>query len=153
MPTEMTIRLAGPEDIDQIRDLTMRAYAKWLPITPRKPLPMTADYDLSVQQNRFDFLYCGDQLVGLIETVRQDEALMIVNVAIDPAQQGRGYGTLLMKHAEQLARNSALAATRLYTNKLMTENIALYTRLGYRVERETLRDPGTVVVHMMRPIS
>jgi ribosomal protein S18 acetylase RimI-like enzyme len=53
-----------------------------------------------------------------------------------------------MRHAEEIARLSGLAGTRLYTNKLMTSNIALYERLGYEFEKETHHDLGTVAVHM-----
>lgn len=153
MTSSLIIRRAGSDQVAQIRDLTVRAYAKWVPITPRKPRPMTADYDVSMQTNQFDLLYENDRLVGLIETVQQDEEMMIVNVAIDPVHQGKGFGTRLMKHAEQLAKGSALRATRLYTNKLMTENITLYERLGYSFEKETQHDLGTVAVHMVRPVS
>ncbi|QKR99544.1 GNAT family N-acetyltransferase [Sphingomonas sp. CL5.1] len=152
MTDSLSIRLASPAQVEQIRDLTLRAYAKWVPITPRKPRPMTADYDVAVRENRFDCLYEDDQFVGLIETVQQGDELMIVNVAIDPDHQGRGFGTRLMKHAEEIARVASLRATRLYTNKLMTENIVLYERLGYRFEKETHHDLGTVV-HMVRPVS
>ena len=153
MTIPLTICRAGSDQVTQIRELTMRAYAKWVPITTRKPRPMTADYDAAMQTNRFDFFFEGDRLVGLIETVQQDDEMMIVNVAIDPDHQGKGFGTRLMKHAEQLAKTSALRATRLYTNKLMTENIALYNRLGYRFEKETHHDLGTIAVHMVRPVS
>lgn len=114
---------------------------------------MTADYSVSVLTNQFDFLFEGERLVGLIETVQQDSELMIVNVAIEPDCQGKGYGTTLMRHAERLARELGLGGTRLYTNKLMTENIALYERLGYQFEKETHHDLGTVAVHMVRSAS
>lgn len=153
MPTNLLLRRARPDQVDQIRDLSIRAYTKWVPITPRKPRPMTADYDAAMQINRFDLLYEGDRLVGLIETVPQDAELMIVNVAIEPDRQGKGYGTRLMKHAEELASTSGLRGTRLYTNKLMIENIALYERLGYCFEKETHHDQGTVAVHMLRLLS
>ncbi|MGS3087711.1 GNAT family N-acetyltransferase, partial [Escherichia coli] len=82
----------------------MKAYAKWVPITPRKPRPMTADYSVSVLTNQFDFLFEGERRVGLIETVQHDSELMIVNIAVDPDCQGKGYGTTLMRHAEKLAK-------------------------------------------------
>ena len=37
-----------------------------------------------------------------------------------------------MYFAEQRARQSRLPRLALYTNEVMTENLALYTRLGYR---------------------
>lgn len=152
MATSLTIRRAGPQQAGQIRQLTLRAYARWVPVTPRKPRPMTADYDAALKAHRFDLLYADDALIGLIETVREGDELLIVNVAIDPGHQGKGFGTRLMKHAERLAEASALQGTRLYTNKLMAENIALYERLGYRFERETRHESGMVAVHMVRPL-
>lgn len=149
MTDAIAIRKARPDQVAEVRDLTWRAYAKWLDVTPVKPRPMTADYNAAMHEHRFDCLYRDDILAGLIETVPQDGELLIVNVAIDPDHQGRGFGTRLMRHAEGLAMTAGLRATRLYTNKLMTENIALYERLGYRFEKETRHGP-IVAVHMAR---
>ncbi len=113
---------------------------------------MTTDYDVAVQQHRFDCVTHGEVLVGLIETVRKDGELMIMNVAVDPAWQGNGLGVRLMRHAEDLARVARLRGTRLYTNKLMTENIAFYEALGYSIEKETHHEQGTVAVHMTRSV-
>lgn len=153
MSERFRFKVADAEDIERIRALTLRAYEKWIAITPRKPRPMTADYNESFLTNRFDLLLEGDDLIGLVETVPQDNELMIVNVAVEPAHQGRGFGRCLMQQAEALAQSAALAATRLYTNKLMAENIALYERLGYQFEKETHHDLGTVAVHMVKRVN
>ena len=142
------IRRAVEEDIADIRTLTIRAYTKWVEITPRPPRPMTADYNQAFADHRFDLLVDQGRLIGLVETVAEGEELMIVNVAVEPERQGQGHGFTLMRHAEEIARLSGLAGTRLYTNKLMTSNIALYERLGYEFEKETHHDLGTVAVHM-----
>ena len=149
-----TLRLerGTPDQAGAIRDMTLRAYAKWVPVIQRKPRPMTADYDLALREHRFDCLWDGDALIGLIETIEQDDELLIVNVAIDPAWQGRGLGVRLMRHAEDIARGAGLSGTRLYTNTLMAANIALYAALGYSVEKETRPGQGVVVVHMTRAL-
>ncbi len=141
-----------PDQAGAIRDLTLRAYAKWVPITPRKPRPMTADYDAALIDHRFDCLWDGDRLIGLIETVAEGDELLIVNVAVEPECQGKRLGVRLMRHAEAIAREAGLDGTRLYTNKLMTANIALYEALGYSFEKETHHEGGAVAVHMVRPI-
>ena len=41
-----------------------------------------------------------------------------------------------MAHAEKLAASSNFEQVKLYTNKLFVENVQLYTRLGYSVDRE-----------------
>jgi ribosomal protein S18 acetylase RimI-like enzyme len=147
------LELGTPDQAGAIRDLILRAYAKWVPVTPRKPRPMTADYDLALQEHRFDCLWEGARLVGLIETVPEGDALLIVNVAVEPECQGKGLGVRLMRHAEAIARDAGLGETRLYTNKLMAANIALYAALGYAFEKESQHDHGVVAVHMVRPLA
>lgn len=153
MTDALRFKTADAEDIERIRALTLRAYEKWVAITRRKPRPMTADYQESFLTNRFDLLLDGDKLIGLIETVPQEGELMIVNVAVEPTHQGRGIGSRLMRHAEALAQSASLTATRLYTNKLMAQNITLYEKLGYRFEKETQHEFGTVAVHMVKQMN
>jgi ribosomal protein S18 acetylase RimI-like enzyme len=149
---QFVLRRAVKDDIADIRALTLRAYAKWIGVTPRLPRPMTADYNQAFIDHRFDILVEHAVLVGLVETVPQGEELMIVNVAVDPERQGEGHGFRLLRYAEEVARQAGLSGTRLYTNKLMTSNIELYTKLGYVIERETVHDAGTVAVHMTRSL-
>lgn len=111
---------------------------------------MTADYVQAIKEHRFDCLWIGDTMAGLVETVPEGDELMVVNVAVDPAWQSNGLGIQLMHHAEELAAQAGLSGTRLYTNKLMRENIALYEALGYTFEKETRHDMGTVAVHMVK---
>ncbi len=46
-------------------------------------------------------------------------------------RQGQGLGRRLVAFAESEARRLGYAELRLYTHATMTENIALYTRLGF----------------------
>lgn len=146
-----TFRIATADDAQAICDLTRQAYAKWVPLIGREPLPMTVDYADALLRHRFDLLELDGTLAGLIETTPQGDDLLIVNVAVSPAFQKRGLAVALMRHAEALAEAGRHAATRLYTNRRFTENIALYARLGYRVEREEALNGG-VAVHMVRPL-
>ena len=77
--------------------------------------------------------------------------LLVENVAVSPAFQGRGLGRKLMAHAEQLAASAGYREVRLYTNKLFAENVALYRKLGYRIDREEVLAHGTAV-HMSKPV-
>ena len=54
------------------------------------------------------------------------------NIAVRPACQGRGVGRALLAHADSTATDLGLAELTLYTNSAMTENIELYSRLGWR---------------------
>src|SRR3546814_11754331 len=63
------------------------------------------------------------------------------------------YTSHVRSHAEALARADKLKGTRLYSDRLMATNIALYERLGYVREKETESEPGMVAVHMVRSLA
>ena len=179
MDEGVVIRRGGPADAEAIRALVAAAYAKWIPVIGRLPIPMRADYAQAVLEHRFDLLpvgpnragpglagpglagpdLAGSDLAGLIETKAEVDHLLVVNVAVHPAFQGRGFGVALMARADALAAEAGLARLRLYTNKKYTANLRLYGALGYRVEREELYDgPGRtrdddVTVHMVKDLA
>lgn len=152
MAETTTLRQAVAADAPAIRDLTRAAYAKWVPRIGRQPKPMTADYDAAVREHRFDLLYAGGSLVALIETIAETDHLLIENVAVSPAFQGRGFGRKLMAHAEAVAASAGFRELRLYTNKRFDENVQLYLRLGYRIDREEDVGVGTAV-HMSKHLA
>src|SRR3984893_6379414 len=127
------LRQAVASDVADIRKLTREAYAKWVPLIGREPKPMTADYAEAVRSHRIDLLHLDGVLAALIETIAEADHLLIENVAVSPAFQGRGLGRKLMAHAEQIAASAGHGETRLYTNKLFADNIALYRKFGYRI--------------------
>ena len=151
MTGRVELRQAKATDAAAIRDLTRQAYARWVPLIGREPKPMTADYDAAVARHRFDLVHIDGVLAALIETIREPDHLLVENVAVAPSYQGRGLGRRLMAHAEALARELGFDTIRLYTNQRFTENIALYRRLGYRIDREETLPVGTVV-HMSKSL-
>ena len=130
------MRRATIADAVTVRELTRAAYAKWVPILGREPRPMTADYDAALREHLVDLLHVGGEAVALIEMAPKADHLLIVNVAVTPTYQGKGHGRALMAHAEEVARSLNLNEMRLYTNALFAENLRLYSRLGYRMDRE-----------------
>lgn len=150
--TGLALSPARPDQAEDIRDLTRRAYARWLPVIGREPRPMTVDYAAALKAHRFDLHYEGETLVGLIETADEGDALLIVNIAVAPEVQGRGIGRGLVAHAEALARSLGRGRVRLYTNKLFAENIRLYEYLGYRTYDETTDRTLGTTVYMVKPL-
>lgn len=144
------LRRATPADAAAVRDLTRAAYAKWVPVIGREPKPMTADYDAIVRDHLVDLLCLDDELTALIEMHPEVDHLLIVNVVVSPACQGRGYGRALLAHAEELALSIGLQEARLYTNGSFASNVALYKRVGYRVDREEVHPQLGVAVHMSK---
>jgi GNAT superfamily N-acetyltransferase len=146
----LEIRPAEPKDAANIRDVTRAAYAKWVALIGREPLPMHADYDRAVREHAIDLLRDDGALVGLIETITRFDHLWIENVAVAPDQQGKGYGRLLLAHVEARAAESGLYEIRLVTNAAFTANLALYARLGYAVVGAEPFRGGTAVTMMKR---
>lgn len=149
---DITIRSAVPSDAVAIRALVRAAYAKWVPVLGREPLPMQADYDAAIRQHRFDLIEEAGQLVALIETEARPDHYWIENVAVLPEAQGRGFGRQLLTHAEMLARDAGFTELRLLTNGRMASNRALYRNVGYA---ETAEEPykESSVVYMSKRLS
>jgi ribosomal protein S18 acetylase RimI-like enzyme len=146
------IRRGTVADVAAITALTRSAYAKWVPLTGREPLPMRADYAVAIKKHRFDLLFVDSNLAALIETVLRDGDLLIENVAVAPDFQKRGFGRTLIAHAEQMATQAGRAYVRLYTNSRFEENIRLYASLGYAVEREETLNGG-IAIHMVKHVA
>ena len=143
------LRRAVAADVAPVRALTRAAYAKWVPVIGREPMPMGADYERAVREHRIDLLDVDGSLAALIETVAKADHLLIQNVAVSPELQGRGFGRQLLAHAEKLAASLGHGQIRLYTNKLFAANLVLYGRLGYRIDREE-EFKGGIAVHMSK---
>jgi GNAT superfamily N-acetyltransferase len=138
-------------DAARIRELTRAAYAKWVPLIGREPLPMQADYERALREHAIDLITVDGTLAGLIETIVRPDHLWIENVAVAPDQQGRGYGRFLLAHAERRAAEAGRLEIRLQTNEAFATNLAIYAKLGYAIERtEPFR--GGTTVHMSKRI-
>ena len=66
----LQLRRATAADAANVRALTRTAYAKWVPLIGREPIPMTADYDRAVADHIVDLWEERGQLLALIEVVR-----------------------------------------------------------------------------------
>ena len=141
--TEM--RPATAIDAEMIRALVHSAYAKWVLVTGREPLPMKVDYEKAVQEHQFDLAFVGARLVGLIETMLRDDCLWIENVAVRPEEQGKGLGRSLLAHAERRAIEAGRGEIQLLTNAEFKANIALYEKCGYRTLKREPFMGGTTV--------
>jgi ribosomal protein S18 acetylase RimI-like enzyme len=144
-------RRAGTDDAALVETITHRAYAKWVPVIGRPPKPMTADYARAVRDHIIELLLENDNVVGLVELIPMPDYWLIENVAVDPDHQGKGYGRILVVHAEDLTRAAGMQHIRLYTNKLFAANVALYRKLGYTLDREE-DFRGGVIVHMSKRV-
>ena len=147
----IALQRATAADADAIRTVVRAAYARWVPVMGREPIPMIVDYAEAVARNIIDLHHVGDDLAALIEMRPAADHLFIVNVAVAPSYQKRGLGRELLAHAERFASSRALRELQLFANMAMTDNVSLYHRLSYRVMREEAFRGG-IVAHMGKTI-
>ena len=146
-----TFRKADPNDAITIRALVRAAYAKWVPLIGREPLPMRVDYDRAIADHHIELLTLQGELLGVIEMMVRSDHLWIENIAVPPKAQGKGFGKRLLGRAQDLALAHSLAEIRLLTNGAFTDNIHLYENQGYRV---TAQEPfmGGITVYMSKAL-
>jgi ribosomal protein S18 acetylase RimI-like enzyme len=126
-----SIRQAMPEDAARIGAIARAAYAKYVPRIGREPAPMVADFAAEVAAGRVVVIATAGTVDGYMIAWPETDAYFIDNIAIDPARQGEGLGRQLMDHAVGEAKRRRLPAIRLYTNAAMTENLSMYTHIGF----------------------
>lgn len=148
----MTIRPARPEEAPLLAALVERAYAPWVPIIGRRPFPMQDDYAARIAAGEAWVLEEAGTIHALLVLETHPGHLMLDNIAVDPARQGKGDGRRLLDFAEAEARRRGLPEVRLYTNVLMERNIALYARRGY-AETERRQEKGFARVFMAKPMA
>src|SRR5207237_2495057 len=98
----------------------------------KRPAPMLKNYDEVVRRHRVWVLEDGGAIVAASVLIVEPEGALLDAVAVLPQFQGRGLGWQFIAHAEAEAKRLGYKAIELYAQELMHENIALYTRLGYR---------------------
>jgi GNAT superfamily N-acetyltransferase len=146
------VRAAQPGDVEAIRSLVARAYEHYVPRIGRRPAPMDDDYAERVRAEEAWVLEDGSALVGVLVAEPVAHHLLVENVAVAPERQGEGLGRRLLGVAEDHARTLGLPEMRLLTNAAMTENVALYTSLGWE-EYDRRGDDGFRRVHFRKPVS
>lgn len=145
------LRAAVPDDVADIEAIVQEAYSVYLPRMGKPPGPMFDDYRTLVADGRVTVAVDAGRVLGLIVLLPEADHLLLDNVAVAAEGQGRGLGRRLIAFAEAEARRLGLGEVRLYTHVTMTENIALYGRLGF-VETHRGEQAGYSRVFMRKSI-
>ena len=155
-PLNLALRRASLADADALNALARAAYAVYLPVIGREPMPMAVDWrSLLAEQEiwlmdgpKGDGPQPGNAIASLALQAKPGH-LVIWSVAVLPTHQHQGLGRRLLAFAEQRAHAQGFPEIRLFTNSLMTRNIALYRSLGYvETGREPLSD--RIILHMSK---
>lgn len=145
------LRPATAPDAGPMRALVRATYAHYVPRIGIEPLPMVDDYAARIAAGQAWVWEDGDGMAGVLVLEDHPSGLLLDNIAVAGPAQGRGLGRAMIGFAEEEARRRGHARLWLYTNEMMVENIALYTRIGFReTHRENLK--GRNAVFMEKPL-
>lgn len=145
------MRPASADDVPRLAELARAAPARYVERIGFEPRPMTDDYAAVLGRFEVSVAERGGVIAGFVVYGEDEERFVVDNVAVDPARQGTGVGRALLEHAEAEARRLGFDSIYLYTHEQMTENIALYSRIGYEAyARRPIRN--FYVVFMRKPL-
>ncbi len=127
-----TIRKATARDADDIRRIIENAYADWATRLPDLP-DVAAGIEDEIDAGRMHILESGGAIVGVLNTARHENALHVMNIAVDTKHGGKGIAKALLAYAETLAKGAGATCLALATHKDMAGNVSMYEHLGWRV--------------------
>ena len=128
---DFVVRLARTDERDAVTACVNGAYAKYIPRIGREPAPMHADYKSLTAGGVVSVIADAMNIFSVVVGYPTSDHYFLENVAVNAAYQGHGFGRVLMAFVEQSARMDGFHEIRLYTNELMTENLAYYGKLGF----------------------
>jgi GNAT superfamily N-acetyltransferase len=143
-------RPATQADLPAMTSVIAAAYERYLDQMDRPPAPVLTDYSGAIAAGQV--WVAGEPVTAVLVLVPEQDSMLVENVAVAPAAQGTGLGRRLMEFAERLALASGLSRMTLYTNEVMTDNLAIYARLGYR-ETARHRQEGYSRVFMEKELT
>ena len=144
------MRLAVAADVALVSAINMAAYIAYEPVLGSLPVPATEDYAPRIAAGEV-WLLDED---GVLVIERHPDHATIYSVAMRPERHGAGLGRVLLDAAERMAASWGVPELRLYTNALMTRNLAIYNKRGFReTGRRTHPERASfTIVDMAKPI-
>lgn len=92
--------------------------------------------------------------VGIAEYAEKENCAEIQKLYLSDAAKGKGLGKLLMKTAEDFARQAGYASLYLETHTCLEAAVGLYKKLGFQpVERPEAAKHGTMNLFFMKKLA
>jgi len=112
---------------------------------------MRQEYDDVIRDYQVTVVDYRGEIVAVLALAVAGEGFLLDNIAVAPAHQGKGLGRALLEYAETEARRQGFDSIYLYAQEIMTENLALYRRIGY-VEYARRVELGLPRVYLRKPL-
>ncbi|MFT5502347.1 MAG: ribosomal protein S18 acetylase RimI-like enzyme [Gammaproteobacteria bacterium] len=128
----MIIRKATNNDLTEIKDCAVTAYQIYVERIGRKPAPMIADFQASIDLEQLYIADWDGKVAGFVVFYAKIDHVHLENIAVNSALQKKGIGLQLIQFVEGQTLESGFGRVELYTHEKMTENLGIYPRLGYR---------------------
>ena len=111
-------------DVDNVMQIELAAY----------PFPWSAgNFNDSIRSGYFCRVGRDDgRLVGYFLMLMIIDEAHLLNITVDPALHGRGYGLALLEHVEACARAHDMASILLEVRPSNVRALAIYERYGYK---------------------
>ena len=150
-PRPWTLRRATADDASAVTACVHDAFRVYVARLGVEPRPMQRDYTEAIAGTQAWVATLQQETVAALLLDVTGEGFLVDVIAVLPAHQGTGVGRALLALAEREALRQGHASIYLYTNEKMTENRALYQRIGYvEYKRETL--DGRTRVYLRKPL-
>lgn len=149
---DAAVRRAERHEAETVRDVVCAAYRHYVARIGQPPGPIKDDYAARIRAQQAWVMADGDGISGVLVLEDGPDAFLLDNIAVRPDRQGSGVGRQLMDFAEAQACARGWDRITLYTNALMTENIAIYRKRGY-VEVDRRQENGFDRVYMEKPLT
>ena len=144
-----TIRKAGVSDGNALAECMHAAYVIYTKRVGGTTLPpLTVDYKEEIDSFPVWVAISDGAVVGGLILMPEEDHMTVANVAVHPHFQGHGLGRGFMELAEKEAQALGYSELRLATHVVLTENLSLYTHLGWS---ESGRDKDRV--HMKKHLT
>lgn len=76
----------------------------------------------------------GQKIIGIVNISCRDSMMASIDLlAVVPGYQGKGLGSTLLQASEDVARNHGKNMIELMTEQVKPENVAFYSKNGYKV--------------------
>jgi GNAT superfamily N-acetyltransferase len=149
---DTAMRRALPGDAEKLKIMAQAAYGKYVSRMEKAPAPMSYDYAEWIKEGNTYVLECSGEVAAMITLLPKSDHLMMRNLAVLPAFQGRNFGRALIDFAETEARRQNLGELRVYTNEKFPETMPFYHSCGFS-ETHRAKVDGYSFIYLSRTLA